>query len=151
MDLFADLWLGMSVALSPANHRFLTIGAMVGMVVGIIPGFGPSAGIAILMPLTFGMDPIGAVVMLAAIYYGAHVRRHHHLDPAQHAGRVGDGRHALSTAILWPRRPRRPALVMAAVGLVHRRHGRRDPDHPARAAVQPAHRSFGPPASSCSR
>ena len=41
------------------------------MVVGIIPGFGPSAGIAILMPLTFGMDPIAAVVMLAAIYYAA--------------------------------------------------------------------------------
>jgi hypothetical protein len=50
---------------------FLTIGALVGMVVGIIPGFGPSAGIAILMPLTFGMDPIAAVVMLAAIYYAA--------------------------------------------------------------------------------
>ena len=71
MDLFADLWLGMSVALTPANLVFLMIGAMVGMVVGIIPGFGPSAGIAILMPLTFGMDPIGAVVMLAAIYYAA--------------------------------------------------------------------------------
>src|ERR687891_640213 len=71
MDLFADLWLGMSVALTPANLLFLMIGAMVGMIVGIIPGFGPSAGIAILMPLTFGMDPIGAVVMLAAIYYAA--------------------------------------------------------------------------------
>src|SRR5918996_2162303 len=71
MDLFANLWLGMSVALTPTNLGFLMIGAVVGMVVGIIPGFGPSAGIAILMPLTFGMDPIGAVVMLAAIYYAA--------------------------------------------------------------------------------
>ena len=71
MDLFANLWLGMSVALTPTNLMFLMIGAMVGMLVGIIPGFGPSAGIAILMPLTFGMDPIGAVVMLAAIYYAA--------------------------------------------------------------------------------
>src|ERR671918_78688 len=71
MDLFADLWLGMSVALTPTNLVFLMIGALVGMVVGIIPGFGPSAGIAILMPLTFGMDPIAAVVMLAAIYYAA--------------------------------------------------------------------------------
>ncbi len=44
---------------------------MVGMIVGIIPGFGPSAGLAILLPVTFGMDPIGAVMMLAAIYYGA--------------------------------------------------------------------------------
>ena len=71
MDLFADLWLGMSIALTPTNLVFLMIGALVGMVVGIIPGFGPSAGIAILMPLTFGMDPIAAVVMLAAIYYAA--------------------------------------------------------------------------------
>src|SRR3712207_4148111 len=44
---------------------------MIGMIVGIIPGFGPSAGIAILLPITFGMDPTGAVVMLAAIYYGS--------------------------------------------------------------------------------
>src|SRR5919109_615656 len=67
MELFADLWLGMSVALSPTNLLFLMIGAMVGMIVGIIPGFGPSAGIAILMPLTFGMDPIGAVAMLGLL------------------------------------------------------------------------------------
>jgi len=71
MDLFADLWLGFSTALSPINLVYLLIGTMVGMIVGIIPGFGPSAGIAILLPITFGMDPTGAVVMLAAIYYGS--------------------------------------------------------------------------------
>ncbi len=71
MDLFADLWMGFSVAISPINLAYLLIGAMVGMIVGIIPGFGPSAGLAILLPITFGMDPIGAVMMLAAIYYGA--------------------------------------------------------------------------------
>jgi putative tricarboxylic transport membrane protein len=71
MDLFADLWLGFSTALSPMNLVYLLIGTMIGMIVGIIPGFGPSAGIAILLPITFGMDPTGAVVMLAAIYYGS--------------------------------------------------------------------------------
>jgi putative tricarboxylic transport membrane protein len=71
MDLFANLWLGFSVALSPINLAYLMIGAMVGMVIGVIPGFGPSAGIAILLPITFGMDPTGAVVMLAAIYYAS--------------------------------------------------------------------------------
>jgi putative tricarboxylic transport membrane protein len=71
MDLFADLWLGFTTALSPMNLLYLLIGTMIGMVVGIIPGFGPSAGIAILLPITFGMDPTGAVVMLAAIYYGS--------------------------------------------------------------------------------
>lgn len=71
MDLFDNLWLGMSVALTPTNLLLLMAGAVIGMIVGIVPGFGPSAGIAILLPLTFGMDPIGAVVMLAAIYYAA--------------------------------------------------------------------------------
>ncbi|WP_163269465.1 tripartite tricarboxylate transporter permease [Chelativorans alearense] len=71
MDVFADLWMGLSVAISPINLVYLLIGAMVGMIVGVIPGFGPSAGLAILLPVTFGMDPIGAVMMLAAIYYGA--------------------------------------------------------------------------------
>lgn len=69
MELFADLFMGMQLALSPTNLLFLLIGAVVGMIVGLFPGLGPSAGIAILLPITFGMDTITAVVMLAAIYY----------------------------------------------------------------------------------
>lgn len=71
MDIFSDLMMGLSVAVTPVNLFYLLIGAMVGMVVGVIPGFGPSAGLAILLPVTLGMDPIGAIMMLAAIYYGA--------------------------------------------------------------------------------
>ncbi len=71
MDIFANLLMGMSVAISPINLVYLFIGVMVGMIVGIIPGFGPSAALAILLPVTFGMDPTGAVIMLAAIYYGS--------------------------------------------------------------------------------
>ncbi|WP_114967014.1 tripartite tricarboxylate transporter permease [Alkalilacustris brevis] len=71
MDIFSDLLMGMSVALSPVNILYLVVGALVGMTVGVIPGFGPAAGIALLLPVTFGMDPISAVVMLSAIYYGA--------------------------------------------------------------------------------
>jgi putative tricarboxylic transport membrane protein len=71
MDLFANLWLGMSVVLTPTNLSLLLIGAIGGMIVGIIPGFGPSAGLAILLPVTFGIEPVGAVMMLAAIYYAA--------------------------------------------------------------------------------
>ena len=51
MEIFADLWMGLSVAISPINLLYLLIGAMVGMVVGVIPGFGPSAGLAILLPV----------------------------------------------------------------------------------------------------
>jgi putative tricarboxylic transport membrane protein len=71
MELFSDLIMGLSIAITPMNMLYLLIGAMVGMVVGVIPGFGPSAGLAILLPLTFGMDPVGAIMMLAAIYYGS--------------------------------------------------------------------------------
>ncbi|MBF9048201.1 tripartite tricarboxylate transporter permease [Rhodobacterales bacterium LSUCC0031] len=71
MDIFSDLMMGLSIAITPINLAYLLVGAMVGMIVGVIPGFGPSAGLAILLPLTFGMDPVGAIVMLAAIYYGA--------------------------------------------------------------------------------
>jgi putative tricarboxylic transport membrane protein len=71
MDIFANLLLGLSIAVSPINLAYLLVGVMVGMIVGIIPGFGPSAALAILLPVTFGMEPTGAVIMLAAIYYGA--------------------------------------------------------------------------------
>jgi putative tricarboxylic transport membrane protein len=69
VELFANLWMGLTIAATPTNLLFLLIGSMVGMVVGMFPGLGPSAGIAILLPITFGMDSITAVVMLAAIYY----------------------------------------------------------------------------------
>ncbi len=71
MDLFNNLLLGFSVAVSPLNLVYLFVGVMIGMVVGIIPGFGPAAALAVLLPITFGMEPAGAVIMLAAIYYGA--------------------------------------------------------------------------------
>jgi putative tricarboxylic transport membrane protein len=71
MDLFDNLLLGFSVAVSPVNLAYLLVGVFVGMVVGIIPGFGPAAALAVLLPITFGMQPAGAVIMLAAIYYGA--------------------------------------------------------------------------------
>ncbi len=71
MDIFSDLMMGLTIAITPINLLYLLAGAMIGMIVGVIPGFGPSAGLAILLPVTFGMDPVGAIMMLAAIYYGA--------------------------------------------------------------------------------
>ncbi|SFE53605.1 tripartite tricarboxylate transporter permease [Alteribacillus iranensis] len=71
MEILDNLLLGLSVAVTPINLLFLIVGAFVGMIVGIIPGFGPTAGIAVLLSLTFSMDPITAVIMLAGIYYGS--------------------------------------------------------------------------------
>ncbi len=70
-ELFSNLMMGLSVALSPTNLGLLMIGSFVGMIVGILPGFGPAAGIALLLPITFGMEPTGAIIMLAGIYYGS--------------------------------------------------------------------------------
>jgi putative tricarboxylic transport membrane protein len=70
MDTLGLLVEGLQVAVTPTNLVYLTIGVLSGMVIGIIPGLGPAAGIAILLPLTFNVEPVTAVVMLAATYYG---------------------------------------------------------------------------------
>ncbi len=70
-DLIANLVLGFSVAATPANLMFCTIGVLVGTLVGVLPGVGSLATIAMLLPLTFGLPPTGALIMLAGIYYGA--------------------------------------------------------------------------------
>src|SRR3981081_2582730 len=62
---------GFAVALQPANLLWCLVGAVLGTVVGIMPGLGPPATIAMLLPLTFLMNPAGAMIMLAGIYYGA--------------------------------------------------------------------------------
>ena len=71
MDLFVNLALGFAVALSPMNVLFCLIGALVGTLIGVLPGVGPLATIAMLLPITFGLPPVGALIMLAGIYYGA--------------------------------------------------------------------------------
>lgn len=62
---------GFAAAATPANLTFALIGCIFGTLVGVLPGLGPSAGTAILIPLTFKLDPTGAIIMLSAIYYGA--------------------------------------------------------------------------------
>jgi putative tricarboxylic transport membrane protein len=62
---------GFSVVLEPTNLLFCLIGVLVGMLVGVLPGLGPAATIAILLPVTFGLEPVTAIIMLAGIFYGA--------------------------------------------------------------------------------
>lgn len=71
MDLFSNLGLGFSVALAAHNLMFCFIGTLSGTLIGVLPGVGPLATIAILLPLTFSMAPDSALIMLAGIYYGA--------------------------------------------------------------------------------
>src|SRR5437879_12206137 len=70
-DLFHNLALGFGVAVSPANILLCLIGALVGTLVGVLPGIGTIATVAMLLPITFGLPPVGALIMLAGIYYGA--------------------------------------------------------------------------------
>ncbi|MBV9261073.1 MAG: tripartite tricarboxylate transporter permease [Pseudolabrys sp.] len=66
-----DLWYGFGVALEPHNLLWCFVGILVGNMVGVLPGMGPLATISILLPLTFGMKPVAAILMLAGVYYGA--------------------------------------------------------------------------------
>jgi putative tricarboxylic transport membrane protein len=70
-DLISNLWLGMGVAFTPTNIFLCLIGALVGTLIGVLPGIGSLATIAMLLPITFGLPPVGALIMLAGIYYGA--------------------------------------------------------------------------------
>lgn len=68
MDQFIQ---GFAVVLEPSNIIYCMVGVLIGMLVGILPGLGPTATIAILLPITYGIEPVTAIIMLAGIYYGA--------------------------------------------------------------------------------
>jgi TctA family transporter len=70
-EVFDNLALGMSVALGLQNLFFCFIGALVGTMIGVLPGIGPVATVAMLLPITFYLHPVSALIMLAGIYYGA--------------------------------------------------------------------------------
>ena len=66
-----NLALGFSAALAPLNLLYGLIGVTLGTAIGVLPGIGPALTISMLMPLTFGMEPVGAFIMFGGIYYGA--------------------------------------------------------------------------------
>ena len=70
MDVLNELMSGFGAALSPENLLFALIGCLVGTLIGVLPGIGPVAGVALLIPLTFNLEPTSAIIMLAAIFYG---------------------------------------------------------------------------------
>jgi putative tricarboxylic transport membrane protein len=70
MDFLSNLALGFSVALTPFNLVMAVCGVVLGILIGALPGVGPPSGVALLLPLTFGMDPTSGIIMLAALYAG---------------------------------------------------------------------------------
>ncbi len=71
MDLFSNLAIGFGVAFTPINLLYAFIGCVLGTAIGVLPGVGPVATIAMLLPATYALPPVSALIMLAGIYYGA--------------------------------------------------------------------------------
>ncbi|CAO3405935.1 tripartite tricarboxylate transporter permease [Azospirillum largimobile] len=71
MDVFANLWLGLGVSVEPMNLVYCFLGVLIGTLIGVLPGLGPTATVALLLPITFYLPPVGALIMLAGIFYGA--------------------------------------------------------------------------------
>jgi TctA family transporter len=71
VEILHNLLLGFSVAVSPINLLYALIGVLLGTLIGVLPGIGPVATIAMLLPITFNLNPLAALIMLAGIYYGA--------------------------------------------------------------------------------
>jgi len=71
MDFFSNLQLAFSVIFQPDNLLFCFIGCLIGTLVGVLPGLGPVATISLLLPSTFHISPVSAIIMLGGIYYGA--------------------------------------------------------------------------------
>ncbi len=70
MDPLAALAQGLMVALQPSNLLFAFVGVLLGTAVGVLPGIGPALTVALLLPVTFKLDPAGSLIMFAGIYYG---------------------------------------------------------------------------------
>src|SRR5204862_5426801 len=71
MEIFHNLLIGFQVAVHPVNVMYCFIGVILGTLIGVLPGIGPVATIAMLLPITFNLNPVAALIMLAGIYYGA--------------------------------------------------------------------------------
>ncbi|WP_222194747.1 tripartite tricarboxylate transporter permease [Modestobacter italicus] len=71
MDSWNGILQGFSVALDPTNLLYVFLGVLIGTVIGVLPGLGPTATIALLLPITYTVEPVTAVILLAGIYYGS--------------------------------------------------------------------------------
>src|SRR4030067_2600322 len=71
MDILQNLIYGFEIVAQPVNLIYCFLCVLVGTLVGVLPGLGPAAAIALLLPTTFKVSPVSATIMLAGIYYGA--------------------------------------------------------------------------------
>src|SRR6185369_756720 len=115
-DLFSNLALGFGVAFTPINLMLCLIGALVGTLVGVLPGIGTIATVAMLLPITFGLPPVGALIMLAGIYYGAQYGGSTTSILVNIPGEAGSVVTALDGFQMAKQGRAGPALAIAAIG-----------------------------------
>ena len=70
MDALLALWHGLAIAIQPMSLVFALVGVLLGTMVGVLPGIGPALTVALLLPVTYKLDPAGSLIMFAGIYYG---------------------------------------------------------------------------------
>lgn len=70
-QIFANLWYGFGVSMQPVNLLLVTLGGVLGTIIGMLPGLGPATGVAVLLPMTYAMSPVGAMITMCGVYYGA--------------------------------------------------------------------------------
>jgi TctA family transporter len=116
VDALANLALGLQVAVSPANLLYCLIGVLLGTLIGVLPGIGPTATIAMLLPITFNLDPTSALIMLAGIYYGSQYGGSTTAILVNIPGEISSVVTALDGYQMARRGRAGPALAIAAIG-----------------------------------
>src|SRR5688572_16179786 len=116
MDALANLALGLQVAVTPENLLYCLIGVLLGTLIGVLPGIGSSATIAMLLPITFSLDPTSALIMLAGIYYGSQYGGSTTAILVNIPGEISSVVTALDGYQMARRGRAGPALAVAAIG-----------------------------------
>ncbi|GAB3262610.1 tripartite tricarboxylate transporter permease [Arthrobacter pigmenti] len=116
MDLLSNLGGGFAEALSPINLLFAFLGVLIGTMVGVIPGIGPTTAIALLIPVSFTLDPVTGLILLAGIYYGAMYGGSITSILIRTPGEIGNVVTTLDGYEMTKRGRAGPALATAAIG-----------------------------------
>ena len=116
MEALTNLLLGLQVAVSPSNLMYCLIGALLGTLIGVLPGIGTTATIAMLLPITFNLDPTSALIMLAGIYYGSQYGGSTTAILVNIPGEISSVVTALDGYQMARRGRAGPALAVAAIG-----------------------------------
>ena len=131
MDTLGLLAHGLAGALQPINLLYALIGVTLGTAVGVLPGIGPALTVALLLPVTYQLDPTGLADHVRRHLLRRHVRRLDDLDPAQHAGRERLDRHRARGQQDGAQGPRRPGAGHGGDRLLRRRADRDDRRSPS--------------------